>query len=107
MFRLRSPPTPERLECDRGSAALQALELVAILTDPGGPVLLDDAGRQGGVDEVAILTDPGGPVLPLCSLGISGLKDPKLRSSPTPEGVRGHVKVAAGGRVEVTTGGQF
>src|SRR6266540_3627395 len=39
--------------------------VVAILTDPGGPVLhgQERVTAMGGV-EVAILTDPGGPVLP-------------------------------------------
>jgi hypothetical protein len=36
---------------------------VAILTDPGGPVLPGIAGVSAFDGHVAILTDPGGPVL--------------------------------------------
>jgi len=49
-------------------AELAALEVhvaaVAILTDPGGPVLhLVTVNAAGSDRRVAILTDPGGPVL--------------------------------------------
>src|SRR6266545_4599230 len=63
---LRSSPTLEGRCCllrlaDRYRRGLA----VAILTDPGGPVLhgQERVTAMGGV-EVAILTDPGGPVLP-------------------------------------------
>ena len=59
--------------------------LVAILTGPEGPVLLED--DQGGVEAllaVAILTGPEGPVLPLCVNDVGD--DTLLRSSPAPKG---------------------
>ena len=58
---------------------------VAMLTDPGGPVLpMPDDWRPVAV-AVAILTDPGGPVLPEWSnTGVIAIHP--LRSSPTPEG---------------------
>ena len=61
---LRSSPTPEGRCCARlGDGLLQVVE-VAILTDPGGPVLPLRLGGEAGGAQVAILTDPGGPVLP-------------------------------------------
>jgi len=63
---LRSSPTLEGRCCERTAGSLDGgLDEVAILTDPGGPVLLTDAGPSLlEVTTVAILTDPGGPVLP-------------------------------------------
>jgi len=60
-------------------------DVVAILTDPGGPVLADGVDVQAqDVPAVAILTDPGGPVLVAGVNRASSLLP--LRSSPTPEG---------------------
>jgi hypothetical protein len=61
---LRSSPTPEG-RCCRGHAvqALAEAEVVAILTDPEGPVLPARLEQPRIHGPVAILTDPGGPVL--------------------------------------------
>ena len=69
------------------AAAGPADQRVAILADPGGPVLAgllaDDTGPVAGV---AILADPGGPVLALPGPSSGGGHTGWLRSSPTPEG---------------------
>ena len=61
---LRSSPTPEGRCWDLAHDAVPAVQGVAILADPGGPVL---AGvlliATSSVARVAILADPGGPVL--------------------------------------------
>ncbi len=75
----------------RAGAARQRLRrrdvrlAVAILTDPGGPVLPSPQSRDHGLDEVAILTDPGGPVL-LPTIADVRAVESELRSSPTLEG---------------------
>ncbi len=59
---------------------------VAILTDPGGPVLPRAVSpREQVALGVAILTDPGGPVL-LRKVAAAGRVLDVLRSSPTLEG---------------------
>ena len=58
---------------------------VAILTDPGGPVLVDPAADLDSDGRVAILTDPVGPVLAM-SWSRPGGDVQELRSSPTPGG---------------------
>ena len=83
---LRSSPTLTGRCWLPGPLAVTAWRpVVAILTDPGGPVLgCPPPGRGPGVPAVAILTDPGGPVLgPLAHhggkhhhVGVAILTDP-------------------------------
>src|SRR6266545_1361556 len=64
VLELRSSPTLEGRCCRVLRVAVRRHHEVAILTDPGGPVLLVGAFvNRSGPDDVAILTDPGGPVL--------------------------------------------
>ena len=60
-------------------------DIVAILTDPGGPVLVVLLPVDRHRVAVAILTDPGGPVLE-CAEPPHRRPVQVLRSSPTPEG---------------------
>src|SRR6266508_741016 len=85
MLTLRSSPTLEGRCCDDEVDTGGGRHVVAILTDPGGPVLRDVAGDGDRDLLVAILTDPGGPVL----LGLHHAGQGRgsvLRSSPTLEG---------------------
>ena len=60
---LRSSPTPEGRCCVGALDDLGRCLEVAILTDPGGPVLPAYRRQRPRRLTVAILTDPGGPVL--------------------------------------------
>ena len=67
-------------------AADQIAVLVAILTDPGGPVLGPLCLGAALWLNVAILTDPGGPVLGAAGCFAAAAAAMLLRSSPTPGG---------------------
>src|SRR5918992_316923 len=60
---LRSSPTPDGRCCSVLSWSDACCHCVAILTDPGGPVLLALCREPRAHIHVAILTDPGWPVL--------------------------------------------
>ena len=62
---LRSSPAPEGRCCQGGQLDAGRVAVVAILTGPGGPVLLPLVLLAlAVVAPVAILTGPEGPVLP-------------------------------------------
>jgi len=66
---LRPSPTPEgRCWWVDAEPTVGDRDQVAILTDPGGPVLVLRVQHRHSRRPVAILTDPGGPVLALSSL---------------------------------------
>ena len=84
-YRLRSSPTPEGRCCMRDLT----FRAVSSSCDPhrprrAGAAVLVQLG-SGGQRLVAILTDPGGPVLPSSSSSVPA-GSVSLRSSPTPEG---------------------